>query len=189
MARSSPSGAGRRRASTTRRRRGEILEHRPRADRRAAPVLAVGHRVVHGGIELRAPRCRIDAGGAGELAELVAAGAAASAAQPGAHRGDRRGGAAYPAGRLLRHRIPSHASRRSRRPSPCRASSPTRACAATASTASPTNTLSPACASSRAGPRAARAHHRPSRQRRQPVRRAATAAASRAPWASPPSTG
>ena len=99
-----------------------------------------------------------------------------------------RGRAAHPAGRLLRHRVPSQPARAraglrpaarshgSRRP-PLRLPRPVlryhrrRGCARSSRTLA-----------TRA------ADHRPSRQRRQPVRRRTTAAASPAPWASPPST-
>ena len=53
------------------------------------PVLAFGHRVVHGGTEFAAP-VRVDAEHHGRAGQAGAAGAAPPTAQSRAHRGDRR---------------------------------------------------------------------------------------------------
>ena len=133
------------------------------------PVLAFGHRVVHGGLDFAQP-ARIDADVLAKLARLVPL-APLHAAQPRADRGHRRGGAASPPGRLLRHRVPSQpaAYRAGLRP----------AARAQRRRRSPLRLPRPVVRLHREPPARDGARdcpiapdHRPSRQRRQPVRRA-----------------
>ena len=83
-------------------------------------LIAVGHRVVHGGLEFSQP-VLVDARGRREAGEVRPARAAAPAAQPRADPRRRRARAAAAAGRLLRHRLPPRAAASSRRRSRCRA--------------------------------------------------------------------
>ena len=102
-------------------------------------IVAVGHRVVHGGTRFSSP-VLVDAANAGRARGARSAGAAAPAAQPGGDQGRGADGAGAAAGRLLRYRVSPRRSRRWRRPSPCRAATPRRACGATAFTGCPTST-------------------------------------------------
>ena len=107
-------------------------------------LVAVGHRVVHGGARLRAARCGSTPRGDRGARQADPAGAAAPAAQPDADR-DRCPSCA-PTCRRWPASTPRSIARspRWRRRSRCRSESPTRACGATASTACRTST-SPAC--------------------------------------------
>ena len=93
------------------------------------------------------------------------------------------------AGRLLRHRLPPQPAGAGADLRAAARASPTPASGATASTACPTNTSPRACRESTPALARGRRGRRPSRQRRQPVRAARRAAASPAPWASPPLDG
>ena len=104
-------------------------------------------------------------------------------------RGDRRGA------RRTCRRSPAStppsiaASRRWRRSSPCRATSPTAGVRRYGFHGLSYEYIASRLAEIDPDAGAGRAGRRPPRQRRQPVRRRATGAASPAPWASPPSTG
>ena len=78
-----------------------------------ARVLGVGHRVVHGGADLRRADDR-HAAGPRRAARADAARAAASAAQPRRHRRGGRAAARRAAGGLLRHQLPSRPAGRRR---------------------------------------------------------------------------
>ena len=142
-----------------------------RSQYRDARVLAVGHRVVHGGARY-ARTGRRHAAGARGPADAHPAGAAPSALQP---RGD-RGGVRADAEGVRRSPASTPAStavsRRSRRSSRCRARSAVPACSATGSTGCRTSTspsvLPKVAPQSRRRPRDRRAP----RQRREPVRAA-----------------
>ena len=102
-------------------------------------LIAVGHRVVHGGRGVLRADPAHPRGGA-EAGEARPARTAAPAAQP---RADplRPGADAGPsAGGLLRHRVPPRPARAGPGLCAARGRSPTAACAATASTGSPTST-------------------------------------------------
>ena len=71
-----------------------------------ARVTAIGHRVVHGGIQIAAP-VQVTSDIVNDLGGSGPARATASAAQSRAHSGDRGRRAANRASRLLRHGIPS----------------------------------------------------------------------------------
>ena len=114
-----------------------------RASARDHRLVAVGHRVVHGGVAFT-QAVRVDARGDRRAGDAEPARAAAPAAQPQADR-DRREAAPGPAaGGLLRHRVPSHAAGGGAGLRAARRRSPSAACGATASTACRTST-SPAC--------------------------------------------
>ena len=107
--RSWPSDAGRPASST-------IAAPRPRSLQlgrellAGRPVLAFGHRVVHGGTDFAAP-VRVDAAVLAELAKLVPLAPLHQPHNLAPIEAIAAARAAYPAGRLLRHRVPSHASR------------------------------------------------------------------------------
>ncbi len=173
----------------TSRRRARSRCSRPcQAELGAARIVGVGHRVVHGGLEFMAPTA-VDAAMLQRLEQLRAARAAAPAAQP---RGDPRA-----AGTRCRACRRSRAStRRSIARSPggraalrlAATRSPRRACGATDFTGCRTSTsprVLPAVDARRGG----RAHRGvPPRQRREHVRPARRAAASRRRWDSRRST-
>ena len=186
--RSSPSGAGRRTSSTIAARRAEILKL-GRELLAGRPVLAFGHRVVHGGTNFAAP-VRVDAERAGGARQAGAAGAAAPAAQSGADRGDRRGARPHlpqvACFDTAFHRTQPRVAQAFALPRDLTASGVRRY---GFHGLSYEYIVSAACTRSRRSSRAVAAGRRPSRQRRQPVRRRTTAAAWPAPWASPPSTG
>ena len=168
------------------RRHGRDPEARPRAPGPAVPCLAVGHRVVHGGPIRRAGTGRRRGhGGADKLVPL------APLHQPHNLAPIRALAERRPSCRRWPASTPPSTARSPswRRRSPCPRRSPSAACGATASTACRTNT-SRACCRGRCR-RAARGRvgRRASRQRRQHVRDARRAAASRPRWASPPLDG
>ena len=136
------------------------------------PVLAIGHRVVHGGTEFAAP-VRVDAGVMAALEKLVPL---APLHQPhnlapikfiadGGARTSRRSPASTP-----RSTVPS---RRWRRRSPCRASLTAAGVRRYGFHGLSYEYIVSRLARNRPGPGAGPPGHRPSRQRRQPVRRRA----------------
>ena len=133
-----------------------------------ARVLGVGHRVVHGGADIRRPDV-VTPRGAGRAANARAAGAAPSAAQP---RGDRRrlrAAARRPAGRLLRHELSSRPAGRRRAGAAAPRDLPRRRAALRLPRpVVRVHRLGPAAG--RAGDRRRARDRRAPRQRRQPVR-------------------
>ena len=150
-------------------------------------LVAVGHRVVHGGSRVRrAHPCR--RGGARGAREVRS-----RSRRCISRTTSRRSGRCSPARRTCRRSrasIPRStvASLRSRRRSRCRSRSPSAACAAMASTASPTSTSRRRCPTWIRAPRRARRSCCTSATVRACVRWR-TERASRARWASPRPTG
>ena len=131
-------------------------------------LVAVGHRVVHGGTDF----ARAGAHRPEVIAALASSCPLAPLHQPHNLAADRASPSCAPSCRRSPASTPPSTGRspRWRRPSPCRRRSPTPACAATASTACPTSTSPRACR--QLDPEAGGRPHRrrAPRQRRQPVR-------------------
>ena len=122
---------------------------------RAMQLLAVGHRVVHGGMEFTRPVQVTPAGDRRRSAKLTPL---APLHQPHNLEADRRSSPSCgPTCRRWPASTPRSTARspRWRRPSRCRRRSPTRACGATASTACPTSTSPARCRRSTRAPRPA----------------------------------
>ena len=145
-------------------------------------------RVVHGGMDSRS-RCGSTRDVRRRARKAHPAGAAAPAAQPGADPAPARAPARSAAGRVLRHRVPPHQSRRRAALRHCPRSCTTPACGATASTACPTSTSPRCCRTHDATRRGGQDRRAATSATARACARSRPAAASPARWASPPSTG